>query len=371
MNKGLCVPHNVYIILTSRCNLRCVHCYGNYGDKLDNELSGDDWDKVFKDLAKNKIFYLNISGGEPTCHKDFCKIIDSLIKYDLPFMLTTNGFFGDNILKKIIEAKSIILGVKISLDGYDFLSHGQIRKNNFNAIDEQIFNRTIKNIRELIKNKINVSIATCIHKGNIDNFTKMKDLILELKPSNWFISTISLTGRAIKHNDIFVSETYHRKQFWLNLKAECAENGIQVNFVDMPHLIKSNKRRDIYFSCPAAKWFCEINSDGLTTPCPLSRVFISENYLKFENIKNKSIKTIWNSKTFETFRQWQHSGCDGCKIAGTCDRCVPQSIQWLEDPLSPPPYCVRNGKSLGLKNLDDLRKKLAKKLKLTNRSDYV
>lgn len=371
MRDALNIPHNVYIILTSKCNLRCSHCYGDYGEYSDNELSGSDWDNVFKDLAKRNVFYLNISGGEPTCHKDFCEIIDSIIKYDLPFLLTTNGFFNNKILKKIIEAKHLILGVKVSLDGYDYKTHGYIRKSITNEIKKDIFDVTLCNIDQLIQNGINVSIATCLHKENIKNFTKMKNLILNLKPKHWYISTISLAGRAVKHNEIFISESAHTKKYWLKLKSECELENINVNFVDMPNLVKSKEHRDVYFSCPAARWFCEINSDGLVTPCPLSRVFISEKYLKFDNIKNKDIKAIWDSESFNKFREWQHMGCDGCKISGTCDRCVPQSIQWLSDPLAPPPYCIARGRSLGLKNLRYLKKNLKAKLRTTNRRDYV
>jgi len=28
-----------------------------------NELTGEEWDKVFEDLVKNNVFYINISGG--------------------------------------------------------------------------------------------------------------------------------------------------------------------------------------------------------------------------------------------------------------------------------------------------------------------
>ena len=49
---------------------------------LDNLLnivnSFDDWKKVFNELIKNNIFYINISGGEPTQHPNFEKILEYL-----------------------------------------------------------------------------------------------------------------------------------------------------------------------------------------------------------------------------------------------------------------------------------------------------
>ena len=88
--KQVNVPHDCYLILTSRCNQRCLHCYGNYGMYIPpNELTGKEWDKVFEDLVQNNVFYVNISGGEPTVHPDFLEIIDSLKKYKLHFIITS------------------------------------------------------------------------------------------------------------------------------------------------------------------------------------------------------------------------------------------------------------------------------------------
>ena len=49
-NKYLKKPHNCYLILTSKCNMRCKHCYGSYGINVPkNELTGDEWIKVIED----------------------------------------------------------------------------------------------------------------------------------------------------------------------------------------------------------------------------------------------------------------------------------------------------------------------------------
>ena len=97
-NQCLKIPHNCYLILTSKCNMRCKHCYGSYGNNIpEKELTGDEWIKVIEDLAKNGVFFVNISGGEPTTHPDFIKIIDALIKNEIYFILTTNGVFSDKI----------------------------------------------------------------------------------------------------------------------------------------------------------------------------------------------------------------------------------------------------------------------------------
>ena len=138
INKKLLAPHDCYVILTEKCNLRCLHCYGDFGENGDlNELSGEEWDKIICDLSKNNVFYLNISGGEPTMHPDFCKIMKSLVDNKMHFILTTNGVFSKECLDAILSSKEFLIGIKISLDGCDYESHCYLRRTINNKIDEK------------------------------------------------------------------------------------------------------------------------------------------------------------------------------------------------------------------------------------------
>lgn len=372
INTTLSLPHNCYVILTSRCNLRCLHCYGNYGVNVPKkELTGEQWGDVFKKLTKSGVFYLNISGGEPTCHPDFDLIIKALIDNQQYFMLTTNGICSDKTLSTIALAKDYLLGVSLSLDGPNPNSHGFIRKSVVNKSSEMLFEQTVEAIKFLIRSKIRVSIATCLHVKNIHVMDKMTKLVLDLRPINWAISTISISGRARSNSSIFVSESELPTKFWNRLKKTCKAHKVTVEFIDMPSLVKTKEGKKLYYQCPAARWFCEINSDGLVTPCPLTRVNPPSNELVFENILEKPISEIWNSSAFETFRSYQTRGCEGCVVRDKCGRCPPQSMQWFKDPLMPTPYCIIHGKLLGLKNLSLLEDKLRGAICLNGRENYI
>jgi MoaA/NifB/PqqE/SkfB family radical SAM enzyme len=370
-NKKLAVPHNCYLILTADCNMRCSHCYGNYGvDVPKDELSGKEWISVIEDLSKNGIFFVNISGGEPTMHPDFVEIIKSLKKNEIYFMLTTNGVFSKKTQDAILDARDYILGIQISLDGPNWESHGFIRKDLNGKARKNLYDLALNSIKVFTGKGIRINVATCLSKGNIDLIDKMKKLIISIKPRSWSISTISISGRAKSCSDLYVPESAISKKYWKELKNECECQNIKVNFVDMPNTIKKNSESIIYYECPAAKWFCEIYSDGTTTPCPLARVNPVSDDIKWENIKEKSIKEIWENKPFSIFRDFQKRGCDGCKAKNKCDRCPPQSVQWFEDPLMPPPYCIENGENLCLNKLDELKDKLKESKIKNNREKY-
>jgi MoaA/NifB/PqqE/SkfB family radical SAM enzyme len=370
-DKYLKIPHNCYIILTANCNMRCKHCYGNYGINVpQKELSGAEWIKIIEDLSKKGVFFVNISGGEPTVHPDFEMIIKALVKNQIYFMLTTNGVFSEKILNSIINAKDYILGIQVSLDGPDWSSHGYLRRDLNGNSSEVLFKRAFNSIKKFRLNNIRVSVASCIHKENIDKMDKFKEIIFELSPNNWSLSTISISGRAINYDNLFVSEAKLTNDYWQKLKNECEDHQITIDFIDMPNILKHDKKSKIYYECPAAKWFCEINSDGMTTPCPLARVNPPKRDIIWDNIKNKSIEEIWNGDSFNNFRWYQNNGCEGCNVKDKCDRCPPQSVQWFNDPLMPTPYCILNGKSLELNNLYKLKKKLDLAKTKNNRKEY-
>jgi MoaA/NifB/PqqE/SkfB family radical SAM enzyme len=336
-----------------------------------NELTGKEWDSVFQDLVENKVFYVNISGGEPTVHPDFIEILESLKKHKLHFIMTTNGLFKENILKKIIELDDLLIGLKISLDGPDYISNGYIRRNVKKEISENEFNRVLSNIRKLKEKKIPFTIATCLHKGNINRMDDMLALILKLKPISWYLSTISTSGRSFENLDIFASDSELGKNIWDNIRKVCEKNDIFVNYIDMPFASAKKEKRKFYYQCPAARNFCEINSDGLVSPCPLARVNIPSEYLKFENIRDKSIKEIWNGNAFKKFLNLSRQGCDGCNVKDKCDRCIPQSILWFQDHTIPPPHCIQNAKNLELKNQNTLKNLLKEKMRKYERKNYI
>ncbi len=365
-------PHDCYIILTARCNQRCLHCYGDYGMSVpSNELTGKEWDSVFEDLVKNNVFYVNISGGEPTVHPDFLEILKSLQRHELHFIITTNGLFNEKILNGLIEVKDLLIGIKISLDGPDYISNGYIRRNVRKEISESDFNRTIKNLRMLKEKDIPFTIATCIHKGNVDRMDDLLSLVLKLKPISWFISTISTSGRSFDNLNIFASDSEVEKEKWDRIKNICNSNDIFVNYIDMPFATATKTEEKFYYQCPAARSFCEINSDGLVSPCPLARVNIPSEFLKFENIRDKSIKDIWNGNAFRKFLELSQGGCEGCEAKEMCDRCIPQSILWFGDPTLPPPHCIQNGESLGLHNISALKDLLKEKAGEYEREKYI
>jgi len=83
------IPIGGGIDLTSRCNLKCVHCY--IKDKPKNELSYDEVIRILDELAEAGCLWLLITGGEPLSRKDFKDIYIYAKKKGFIITLFTNA----------------------------------------------------------------------------------------------------------------------------------------------------------------------------------------------------------------------------------------------------------------------------------------
>ncbi|MBU0959616.1 MAG: radical SAM protein [Nanoarchaeota archaeon] len=361
-NKVYASPYSCYINLTSKCNLRCKHCFGSYSTPQKEELTLEEWKKVIDYLVACRVFYVNLSGGETTQSPYFKEIISYLTKKGIHFVLTTNGIFSKNMRDFILKNKEYLIAVKISLDGLDSKSHGFVRLDSQGKYNPKIFEITMKNILFFKKQKIPLTISTVLHKENIKKMKEFQKLIKKINPTRWFISPIIPVGRG--NSNKFLSEFYEYfdNKFWENLAEEGRKEKIKVRIIDMP--VEMDKKGLSAYSCAAAINFCEIHSDGTVSPCTLCRVCIPKKFMKFENIKDKALQEIWDGKIFNEFRSYMDVGCKGCKMLPNCNKCIAQSFRYFWDGKSPTPFCIKNGDALGLKEQEKFKKILNKDFNL-------
>ena len=96
----------VCVEITNQCNLNCATCFNRSGlnrNKL--ELSFDQIENTLNLFLPFGLQRFLISGGEPTLHSEFEKILDLIDKYPkITFGIVTNG---TNHNKKLIEYLTI------------------------------------------------------------------------------------------------------------------------------------------------------------------------------------------------------------------------------------------------------------------------
>lgn len=103
---------NGTVIVTYRCNARCSMCNRYKApSKAEEEISID----TIKKLPK--MYFTNITGGEPFIREDLKEIVRELYKKSDRIVISTNGFFTERIVDLCKEFPQI--GIRISIEGLE------------------------------------------------------------------------------------------------------------------------------------------------------------------------------------------------------------------------------------------------------------
>lgn len=141
----------LHLHLTNLCNLRCSHCYMNSGTRCDNELSGEEIEKLLLDFVKFGGTDLSLTGGEPTMRSDFYHIVRYASDLGLCVSIYSNGCLIDE--DAIQRLKGCNIGAfQISIDGYDETSNSIIR-------GRGSFEKSLRAVDLLVNAGIKVKIA--------------------------------------------------------------------------------------------------------------------------------------------------------------------------------------------------------------------
>lgn len=93
-------PLELVLEITYRCNLRCIHCYANASQNSTIEMKYDDITRLFDALHKKGVPIIEITGGEPTVHRDFTKVLSyALDRFQLVTILTNGASITDEIIE--------------------------------------------------------------------------------------------------------------------------------------------------------------------------------------------------------------------------------------------------------------------------------
>ena len=181
--KGLKTPVTLIFFVTSRCNLRCGHCFywRELNKATDDALSLDEIRAIARSFEHP--LSLSLTGGEPFLRSDLKEIIQAFHEGcdTREVGIATNGTFETATVQTVHdilrEGFLTDLSVQVSLDGLEE-THDSIRgiKGSF----KKAMN-TLKSLAEL-RNEFDafyLKTALSIQKGNL---TELKDYVENLIP---------------------------------------------------------------------------------------------------------------------------------------------------------------------------------------------
>jgi MoaA/NifB/PqqE/SkfB family radical SAM enzyme len=179
---------NFYCVLeiTSRCNLKCAHCYFYKDRNKGNEPTSEELLQRIKKLKDWGVVYVEVTGGEPTLREDLPIILTELINSNIPYYLPTNGIGITNIPVKLLKEANTIT---ISIDG-DESFHDKFRG------VKGSYKTAVKALEYLSKSGIRPMISTTVTDENIEYLKSIINLGLKYKADVMF-SRVIRTGAAL------------------------------------------------------------------------------------------------------------------------------------------------------------------------------
>ncbi len=267
-------PLYVIFFVTSRCNMKCAHCF--YWDSINSRehLSYEDIVKISESM--DDLAFLRMTGGEPFLRKDLVDIIKAFYKNNglRSLGINTNGFYTDRIMndvKKLVALKDFHLDICISLDDLQ-KEHDDNRKipGAYNKVFETMH---LLNEFKKVHTNLSTNINLTVFSANYARLDAVFEKIQEIHPST--VSATLIRGKPMdvgtKGVDINEYMKFYKKIDAYNSKRHSLYGDI--NFKDklmskkISRTYTENKYQGV--TCVAADKAAVIYSDGNVNACEL------------------------------------------------------------------------------------------------------
>lgn len=189
-----------YLYLTTGCNLACRHCWitPNFSK---GELSPSQYlnfDLLRQAIAEAKPLGLTaakLTGGEPTLHPDFVKIVDLLTTEGLRLHMETNGTLIDAELARYLKEKSNLGFISVSLDGANPKTHDAFR-----GVPGS-FDAAVRGLKHLVAAGYQPQIIMSPHHGNIAEVEDLVKIAVEMGAGSVKFNPVTKSGRGVSMHE--------------------------------------------------------------------------------------------------------------------------------------------------------------------------
>lgn len=322
--------------ITSRCDLRCAHCYLDASAVPSaDELLTAEGDALIDDLAALAPgAMLVLSGGEPLLRSDVLNLGVHAVQRGLTVVLGTNGILLDDALAQEL-ARLGVAGVGISLDSLDATRHDAFRG------VAGAWARAVRGLDAARRAGLAAQIQTTVTRENYDEIPALVAWAAREGARAFNLFFLVCTGRGQKMSDISPAQ-YESLLQWL-ATTNGNHNGMMLRARCAPHFRRVVAQRDPRSpllvedasACLAGTHYARILPNGDVTPCP---------YLPLAagNVRETPFSVLWNSAPlFHALRAPKLAGrCGECEFATTCGGCRARAFATSGDYWNEDPWCA-------------------------------
>jgi MoaA/NifB/PqqE/SkfB family radical SAM enzyme len=322
-------PQYISFTITNSCNLRCRMCgqwseEGYIHNRVKNpgsQMELADWKRLVDEIAAYKIRFILVRGGEPFLFPGIIELLEHIHSKGIFISIDTNG----TVLKKY-AADLVRIGnmhITFSVDGPEEI-HDSVRgvKGSFQKTKENI--ALLHDLEKNNTRKISKSLCFTISQYSYKGLGAMPDIArsmgiasMNIVPYYYFSAE---TGKEYEaelkeHFDCLAYswKGFHHDNSGIDFnifKAELRKYQANLGEVyNFPYMPLSEEEYKVWFAdqitpvgsltCMSVEKLIDIQPDGEANFC------VDFPDYSFGNVKESSIKEIWNSPRANRFREYR------------------------------------------------------------------
>ncbi len=291
--QGLSNFDFLWIEVTSRCNLKCLHCYAGSEPHRDHGLPGDTLKKIIDEAVELGCKAIQFTGGECLLRDDLLVFVEHALNRGIRLIeVFTNGTLLTESVIQFFSRKGI--HVALSLHSYRAAVHDTIT-----GVPGS-FEKTLAALKFLLAYDVSTRCATIAMKQNEPDLDNTTYFLSQLGVSSQLPDPVRPSGRGVRPE--YWPETYGLRFFQT-----------QPNFSVSSSEFKNNCRRN---SCWYGK--AAVTSTGNVIPCVFARDQIAGHVLAQtlkEIIEGEKMRSYW-SLTYDLVET-----CTVCEYRYLCRDC--------------------------------------------------
>lgn len=310
----------VYVEITNQCNLNCATCYNRSGlNRKRIELSFEQIENIIKLFLPYGLKRFLLSGGEPTVHSEFERVLDLIDKYpQITFGIVTNGTNHNKKLLKYLNTRDN-LKLQISLDG-------SCEEQNAKTRGVGNFEKAVNFAKQIHKPKLMPLLKMVISQSNYADVENFCDLALSLG----FTPELAFIYKSGNGSDGWSSKELTSIQ--------------KLKILKLAERINKEKNTDIFLPicttrCPLGETLNNlslcIKVNGSIQPCQslYSEEYAIGNALSFN--EKQFFYKLNHISTLAKRRYEQNFDCNKCILGKICGKgCMAEAINLHNDPMA-------------------------------------
>jgi radical SAM protein with 4Fe4S-binding SPASM domain len=294
-SEKLSFPLKIFLSVTERCELECLHCYACAPQGEGHPLSLPDIEGIIDEMVAHGCLQVSFNGGEPFLREDFPRILHYAKARGMWTSVATNG---QNLTRGVVEhMKELEVDfLTLSLDGVTALCNDAIRRGGS-------FKRTIESARLLSSQAINWAVHFTAMKKNLTEIPLLPSLLRTIPCKNLIVTTVKPAGRALESGEVLLDrEDMAQVSHYLQDMRRCNPWLNVMSFKPL-HYHRG-------FGCPAGTMKAGISARGFMIPCD----FLPARF-QAGDVRHEGIEILWKEHpAFNFFRMLKGNlRCSGCE----------------------------------------------------------